>query len=155
MGIPNFLGEKRDGLFRRNVVRVNSTADRSAAVLGELTYEESGTIFLVPGGATGQLFQLPKISSKWLGIEYTFHVSTQSSSTVIKINCALDSSAYIKTNYSSVVDEHSSIIPGTTQATAITLTAVSSVVWMGQPLTHNSYSGSSDPTSNCGGWTTG
>jgi hypothetical protein len=58
-------------------------------------------------------------------------------------------------NFSSAVDEHSSIIPGTTQATAITLTAVSSIVWMGQPLTANGYSQSSDATSNTGGWTTG
>ena len=105
--IPGFLGDNRDGLYRSNVVRVNSTRDRSAAADGELTFEESGTLFLVPGGATGQLFQLPKISSKWLGVEYTFHVSTQSSSTVIKINCALDSSASIKMGFSSRISFHS------------------------------------------------
>ncbi len=121
--------------------------------LGPLTHEQSGTIFYIEA-RTAQIIQLPRISSKWLGVEYTFHISTQASSGAVKINCACDSSATIKMNYSSIVDEHSSITPGTTLATALTVTAVSSIVWMGQPLSFNSYMGSSDATSNCGGWTT-
>ena len=149
MSFPNIIGHYRDGLYRRAVESIKSTAARTIEI------EESGMVFFIPGAVTGQIITLPKISSKWLGLEYSFHVSTQASSANFKINCVLDSSASIFMNLSSIVDNHSSIIPGTTQATAITLTAVSSVVWMGQPLSHNSYSGSSDATSNCGGWTTG
>ena len=158
MSYPNELGQYRDGLYRRRVVDVVSTVNRIAAAgtsagIGPLTVEESGTYFYVPA-LTAAVHTLPKISSKWLGVEYTYYVAVQASSGAFKINCVLDSSASIKMNFSSVVDEHSTISPGTTLATAITLTAVSSVVWMGQPLSHNGYSGSSAATSNCGGWTT-
>jgi len=148
--IPSFIGHKRDGLYRRHVEQLNSTATKSLAV------EESGTYFYVPA-VTAQVWSLPKISSKRLGLEYTLHVAVQASSAAVKINCAYDSSATIKMNYSSIIDDHSSITPGTTLATAITLTAVSSVIWMGQPLSFNSYCPTVtaiDKTSLAGGWTT-
>ena len=157
---PNFLGNNRDGLFRRNIVNVNSTRNRTAITDGELTFEESGTIFNV-GVVTAQVFELPKISSKWLGVEYTFRVSTQTAGTV-KINCALDSSASIKMNFSSEVSKHSTIVTDSSFASAVTVTAVSSIVWMGQPIMCNSYKTSTKKTddsttvpASLSGWTTG
>ena len=158
MTFPNELGQYRDGLYRRRVVNVVSTVNRIAAAgtskgIGPLTAEESGTYFYVPT-LTAAVHTLPRISSKWLGLEYTYYVADQASSGAFKINCVLDSSAKIKMNFSSEVDEHTSISPGSKLKTAITLTAVSSVVWMGQPLSHNGYSHTSDATSNLCGWTT-
>ena len=158
MKYPNYLGHNRDGLYRRKVVKVQSTMNRDGTTATKpiLTVEESGTYFLIPAANTALVWTLPKISSKQLGVEYTFHVlsSQASSAGSFKLNCALDSSAKIKMPFSSVIDEHSSIIPATTLATGLTVTAVSSVVWMGQGITANSYSDTSVATS-FGGWTTG
>ena len=155
MKYPNYLGHNRDGLYRRKVVQVESTMNRDGTTITSpiLTVEESGTYFLIPA-LTASVWTLPRISSKQLGVEYTFHVSTQASSAAFKVNCAADSSAKIKMPFSSEVDEHSSIIPATSKATGLTVTAVSTVVWMGQGITANSYSQSSVATS-FGGWTTG
>jgi len=143
---PNKIGQYRDGLYRRKVERL-STADQA------IPSSKSGTLFFVPT-ATTATYQLPKISSKWLGVEFEFFVQEQASSDDIKINCALDSSAAIQTNFSSVVDNHSTVIPGSTFATFGRFTAVSSVVWILTPGV-NSYSMSSAATDNLSGWTTG
>jgi len=120
----------------------------------DIRQDQSGMLFYVPL-ATTHTFRLPKISSKWLGIEYTFFVSEQASSDDVKINTVLDSSATIQMNFSSVIDNHTTIIPGSTFATAIRLTAVSSIVWMGQSIMSNAYVMSSAATDNLCGWTTG
>lgn len=161
MGYPNELGLYRDGLYRRRVEKVVSTVNRIAAAgtskgVGPLTVEESGTYFTIPP-VTGVVHTLPKISSKWLGVEYTYYVSTQTAGT-FKINCVLDSSASIKLPFSSEVDEHSSIATDSSFASAITLTAVSSVVWMGQPIMCNSYKATTKVSTTVkrklSGWTT-
>lgn len=161
MNYPNELGQYRDGLYRRRVEKVVSTVNRIAAAgtskgIGPLTPEESGTYFTVPP-VTGVVHTLPKISSKWLGLEYTWYVSTQTAGT-FKINCVLDSSANIKMPFSSEVDEHTSIATDSSFATAISLTAVSSVVWMGQAIMSNSYNATTKFTTTVrpklSGWTT-
>jgi hypothetical protein len=144
--IPNKIGHYRDGLYRRKVHTL-STDNHT------LSFEQSGTLFFVPT-ATTCVIKLPRISSKWLGVEYEFFIQEQASSNDVKINCSLDSSAIIQTNFSSVVDNHSTIIPGSTFATFGRLTAVSSIVWMLTPGA-NSYSMSSAATDNLAGWTTG
>lgn len=148
--IPSKIGHYRDGLYRQ---KVSSIAVASSGPT-DLSFDQSGTLFYVPL-ATTHTIRLPKISSKWLGIEYTFFVAEQASSDDVRINTALDSSAMIQMNFSSVIDNHSTVIPGSTFATGLRVTAVSSVVWMGQPITANSYSMSSAATDNLSGWTTG
>ncbi len=162
---PNHFGNTRDGLYRRRVEYVYSTQSRvpgagTSKGAGPLTVEESGTYFYVPP-VTGMVFQLPKISSKWLGVEYTWFVSTQTAGTV-KINCALDSSAGIHTNFSSEVSVHSTIVTDSSFPSAVTLTAVSSIAWMGQPIMCNSYMATTKKTddsttvkASLSGWTTG
>ena len=144
MGFPSKIGQYRDGLYRRHV-----TGPMNVATSGptDLRIDQSGSLFYVPL-ATTHTIRLPKISSKWLGVEYTFFIAEQASSDDVKINTALDSSAMIQMNFSSAVDNHTTIIPGSTFATGLRLTAVSSIVWMGQAITANSYSMSSEATDN-------
>jgi hypothetical protein len=151
MGFPSKIGHYRDGLYRRKVSAPMNVATSGPTYINQ---DQSGMLFYVPL-ATTHTFVLPKISSKWLGLEYTFFVSEQASSLDVKINCVLDSSAKIQMNFSSVIDNHSTIIPGSTMASAVRLTAVSSVVWMGQPIMSNSYTFTSAATENLCGWTTG
>ena len=150
MGYPNKLGFYRDGLYRRSVKEI------STATTGYTVYaKDSGMTYFVPTWTTGRI-HLPKISSKWLGVEFTFFIEEQASSDDISIKAdTADSSAVIQLNYSSVVDNSSACSPGSTFASAIRLTAVSSIVWMGQPIMCNSYSMSSDAGDNLSGWVVG
>ena len=150
MTYPNKLGFYRDGLYRRKVKSI------STATTGYTVYpEDSGTLFYIPAWTTGRI-HLPKISSNWLGLEYTFFDSGQASSLDLSIKAdTLDSSAVIQMNYSSVVDNSSACSPGSTFPAGLRLTAMSSVVWMGQTITANSYSMSSDPADNLSGWVVG
>jgi len=150
MGYPNKLGHYRDGLYRRSVKEI-STATTSV----QLYAKDSGMTYFVPTWTTGTIV-LPKISSKWLGVEFTFFVEEQATSNDVSINADdYDSSCKIKLPYSSIVDESTGCSLGSTFATGLRLTAVSSIAWMGQPLTANSYSFSSAASDNVGGWVVG
>lgn len=146
---PSKIGHYRDGKYRRYVKRLTTAKGTS---LG-LPVEESGTLYYIPDG-TATTVKLPKISSAYLGIEYTFFVESNDSSVGFVLQ-TYDSSASIQLNFSSVVDNHTTVIPGSTMATGLRVTAMSSAIWMGQPLTANSYSESSDASSIKSGWTTG
>ena len=149
MGYPNKIGFYRDGLYRRQV-KTLSTATSAASI----PVSESGMWYFVNTWTTARI-TLPRVSSKWLGLEYTFFIQEQASSDDVGINTANDSSAMIQMNLSSVVDNNSTIMPGSTFATGLRVTAVSSIIWVGQPITVNSYSMSSAATDNLSGWTTG
>ena len=150
MGYPNKLGHYRDGLYRRSVKRI------STATTGINVYaKDSGMTYFVPTWTTGAI-HLPKISSKWLGVEFTFFVEEQASSLDLSIKAdTADSSAVIQLNISSIVDNSSAVSPGSTFASALRVTAVSSIVWMGQPIMCNSYSMSSDDGDCLSGWVVG
>ena len=147
--IPSKIGHYRDGLYRRNVKRI------STATTGfDIPVAESGMTYFVPTWTTGRL-NLPRISSKWLGLEYTFFIEEQASSDDISFSNDKDSSAIIQMNFSSAVDNSTGASPGSTFATAIRLTAVSSIVWMGQSIMSNSYTMSSAANTNLSGWAVG
>jgi len=149
MGYPSKIGHYRDGFYRRNVIDVSTQVSTFTPLVSQ-----SGAVFFVDTWTTGTI-QLPRISSKWLGLEYEFFLAAQASSNDVKINAAGDSSAAIFMNLSSVVASNSTVIPGSTFPTGLRVTAVSSIVWVGQPITANSYSMSSAATDNLAGWTTG
>ena len=150
MGHPNQIGFYRDGLFRRKVEVLPGGATTIT-----VTPDQSGTLFSFDSSLSTQTVLLPRISSNWLGLTYEFFIPEQASSDDVRINCSLDSSAEIDMALSSVVGRHSTIIPGSTFPTAVRLTAVSSIRWMGTVLTAGGYSMSSAATDNLGGWTTG
>ncbi len=148
--IPSKIGHYRDGAYRQNVKRI-STASTGV----DLTLDQSGTLFFVPTWTTGRI-NLPKASSKWLGTEYTFFVEEQASSDDFSINADLsNANAVIQMCFSSVIDNSTGASLGSTFATGLRLTAVSSNVWMGQPITANSYVMSSAATDNLSGWVVG
>jgi hypothetical protein len=149
MGYPNKDGFYRDGAYRRNIINL-STAVGSTF---DPPIEDSGSWYRL-GGATTLVVSLPKISSKWLGLEYTFSVVEQASSANFKINVGNDSSALIKTAFSSLIDNHTSVIPASTFDTAGRFTAVTSVVWVLEQVTGGSQF-SSVASDFVGGWTTG
>src|SRR3990167_11473934 len=89
MGIPNLIGQYRDGLFRRKV-EVISTASTGF----NPDFEDSGKLFTL-GAATTMFIRLPRLSSKHLGITYEFFMAPQSSAADVSIVTNLDSSARI------------------------------------------------------------
>ena len=150
MSYPDKIGFYRDGLYRRAFKTISTATSRV-----NLHPEDSGMHYFVPTWTTGNII-LPKISSKWLGIEYTFFIEEQETSNDVKVRCDVnDANAALRMNYSSNVDTHTTIIPGSTFATGLRVTAVSSIAWMAQPISANAFSDSSDASSNLGGWTTG
>ena len=147
--MKNELGIYRDGRYRENVQKI-STGSTSY----DLSPDESGSIFWL-NTATTMTFNLPKVSSKALGLTYTLALQEQASSDDVKVTCSkFDSSAAIQTAFSSVIDTHTTAIPGSTFFTGGRFTAISTVVWMLEQLTAG-YTHVNDATSNMGGWTTG
>ncbi len=144
MGIPNKIGFYRDGLFRRKVVRHNS-----AEVDKQLHIKDSGTLYYIPN-AVATSFHLPKISSKWLGVEFSFYVE-ETTAANFRINVINDSRATIRFGYTAAVDSHSTIIPASTEACALRITAVSSVNWLAGGSSHTS----TDPSWSACSWSTG
>ncbi len=150
MGYPNKLGFYRDGLYRQNVKEISTVSTGVS-----LKVEDSGMTYFVPIWTTGRI-HLPRVSSKWLGVEYTIYVTSQASSDDISITAdKYNTSAKIHMNFSSVISVSTGASLGSTFATGIRLTALTSVVWMGQPITANSYSMSSAATDNLSGWVVG
>ena len=145
---PNKDGFYRDGKYRKNVIVVSTASSRY-----NVPEEESGSLFFLDTASTMN-FILPKASSKWLGLEYTFYISTQASSLDVHVRVDVnDSSALIRTGFSSIVDRETSVSPGTTGITAGKFTAVSSIMWLLEQISMG-YSHTSDATSNFAGWTT-
>jgi hypothetical protein len=129
---PSKIGHNRDGLYRRQVINYStaSTATYNVSV------EQSGAIFYCPTVSTINM-ALPRISSKWLGLEYTFYFSTADATGDYQISCPFDSSAgiYIPGMSSDGVGTPSTITPmSTIWPHAIKVTALSSVVWLGEPI---------------------
>jgi hypothetical protein len=159
MGNPNLQGFYRDGLFRRKVVVVSTALGTSGttAARQNILPEDSGTIFMF-GVATTASAGLPKISSKWLGLTYDFYFSTAANTADYTVQCPDDSSAGIYLALSSAgVGTPTTITPGSTDVPhGIRVTAISSIIWLGEPLmvngasTHNSTAASV----GVGQWTT-
>jgi len=153
MGIPNLIGQYRDGLFRRKV-EVISTASTGF----NPDFEDSGKLFTL-AAATTVFIRLPRGSSKHLGITYEFLLAPQSSARDVNIVTNLDSSArmiQVKTT-GSTGQEAQSLSPLTTQSWAHgRLTLVSSIRWLfesdEQPLNVNT---SNSTEAAVGAWTTG
>jgi len=127
MGIPNLIGQYRDGLFRRKV-EVISTASTGF----NPDFEDSGKLFTL-GAATTMFIRLPRLSSKHLGITYEFFMAPQSSAADVSIVTNLDSSARIVGvgTSGSTADRVQSIRPATTHTDArCKLVSVSSVLWL-------------------------
>jgi len=154
MGIPNLIGQYRDGLFRRKV-EVISTASTGF----NPDFEDSGKLFTL-GAATTMFIRLPRISSKHLGINYEFFLTSQSSAADVNIVTNLDSSARIHGvgTSGSTGAEAQSVRPDTTAFSAwCRLTAVSTVVWI---FEHNgdaavANSSGEGTTLTVGDWSTG
>ena len=127
MGYPNKIGFYRDGLYRRGIRK------HSSGIYDyNLKEDESGTVFHIQN-ALATSFHLPKISSKWLGLEYTFYVDATTAAN-FRINVDNDSSAAIYFGYTAAIDVHSTIIPESTASCALSLTAISSAIWMAESL---------------------
>ena len=144
--IPSMVGQYRDGRFRRRV-RTMSTGSTARYDVSQV---DSGSI-LVFGVVSTASVGLPRISSKWLGLEYTIYFSTADAEGDYTIQCLADSSAVIHLALTSGgVGTASTITPLTTDSPhAIRVTAISSIVWLGEPLM---MSGTTAKT--FGSWTT-
>ena len=153
--MKNELGIYRDGLYRKKIVHV-STGSSGVSSIYDISPDESGALFVYGTGST-ITFHLPKISSKALGLVYEFFIHNPDAANDVKVACSkFDSSALIKTAYSSVSSEHTTAIPNSTFPTGGKFTAVSSIVWMLEQLTgHSGHFGTTAADSNVGGWTTG
>ena len=151
MAYPNKLGHYRDGYYR---VKVKNLSTGSTAMYHP-SPDESGTVF-VCGTVSTVSIGLPKISSKWLGLEYTIYFSTADDPGDYTIQCAHDSSAGVYLALSSAgVGTPSTIVPATTDCPhAIKVTAISSVIWLGEPISCNGYT-TVAKTLAAGAWTTG
>ena len=155
MGIPNLIGQYRDGLFRRKV-EVLSTASTGF----NPDFEDSGKIFSL-AGATTMFIRLPRLSSKQLGINYEFFLQPQSSAADVNIVTNLDSSARIVGvgTSGSTADRVQSIRPNSTQVDArCYLVSVSSVLWLfdsALSLRINSSGELLTTQIGYGGWSTG
>ena len=98
--------------------------------------------------------QLPPISSKFLGLNYEIYFSTADAAEDYKISC-VDSSAAVQIIglTSAGIGTGTTITPGTTDSPhAIRVTAISSVIWMGEPIT-NAWT-SDYQAHSAGAWTT-
>ena len=151
MTYPNKLGQYRDGLYRRSVKKHSSDVYDY-----NIDANDSGTIFHVRHSDTATSFHLPHISSKRLGLEFTFYVDATTASK-FRINVDNDSSAAIYFGYTEEVDVHSTIIPATTASCALCLTAISTVIWMAESLMSGGGTShaSTDPSWSECSWTTG
>lgn len=152
--MTHLIGEYRNGRYRKRVVPVTT-----ASTVYDVQSSESGTIFWL-NTATTMTFRLPRASSQELGWVFEFAIQEQASSNDVKVTCnAFNSSALIQSAFSSVVDNHTTVIPASTFFTGARLTAVSSIVWMLEQLTigsgGNISSASSGVSGTAGGWTTG
>lgn len=138
---PSKLGNKRDGLYRRNVKKMSTVS--TARV--DLKPEDSGTIYVF-GTVSTVSVRLPRGSSKWLGLTYDIYFSTADAAGDYTITVE-DSSAQImiRNTTGGIKDAaNSTITPASTDGPhAIRVTLISSVVWLGETLfngvsTHNS-----------------
>jgi hypothetical protein len=80
---------------------------------------------------------LPRISSKALGVNFTFYFSTADAVNNYSVGCLLDTSAVINIPgmSSDGVGTPSTITPlSTIWPHAIKVTAISSIIWMGEPI---------------------
>ena len=157
MSYPSQLGQYRDGKYRRaNIIEV-STASTAMFYPEE---KDSGAIYIF-GVVSTISVGLPKISSKWLGLEYTFFFSTADAAGDYTVSTPYDSSAGIYVSPTTAgIGTPSTITPGSTDGPhAIRVTAISSVVWLGEALflgdSTNSSGGSSVSGLPVGAWTTG
>lgn len=147
--MANKIGFYRDGFYRKNVVTVDTGTSRY-----NVSPDESGTLFQLDLASTMN-FILPRISSKALGLTYEFYISTQGSSLDVNLRVDVnDSSALLRSGFSSVVDRTSTARPATTMVTVCRVTAVSSIMWMLEQLSA-AQGHTTDVTSWAGGWTTG
>lgn len=124
----------------------------------QLSPRESGAVFYCPTVSTIS-FELPKISSKFLGLNYEIYFSTADAAGDYQIFTA-DTSAFIHLALSTAatgIGTPTTITPNSTDVPhAIRVTAISSIIWMGEPLLMNGFS-THDSTNDhvaTGGWTT-
>lgn len=150
MGQVNLNGFYRDGLFRREV-EIVSTGSTAPFVI---TQEQSGSIFSF-GVVSTIGVELPRISSNWLGLTYEILFSTAATEGDYTVGCVADTSGVIHLALTSAgVGTPSTITPNTTDSPhGIRVTAISSVVWMGEPLFSNQYTTVAKAAA-AGGWTT-
>ncbi len=161
MGQVNQIGFYRDGLFRRKVEKVSTTipgTSGTAAARINFTPEQSGTIFTFGAHATTQSIGLPRISSNWLGVTFDILFSTGANVGDYTIQCKADSSAAVQLALSSAgVGTASTITPGSTDVPhGIRVTAISSIIWLGEPLMINGASSHASTAASVGvgQWTT-
>ena len=131
--------------WRRRVIEVSTASTATYQV----SVRESGAILRFGTVSTINV-ELPKISSKFLGLNYEIYFSTADTVNDYDLCCA-DSSAGIWMALSSGgVGSPTTIAPATTDHPhAIRVTAISSVIWLGEPLM---ISGTTAKT--YGNWTT-
>ena len=154
MGIPAFIGQYRDGLFRRKVEVISTVSTGFNP-----DFEDSGKLFTL-AAATTMFIRLPRLSSKHLGVNYEFFVQPQSSAADINIVTNLDSSARIVGvgTSGSTADRVQSVRPDTTAFDAwCRVTAISSVLWLFQDNANAAVANSSGEgtTLTVGDWSTG
>jgi hypothetical protein len=148
--IADLMGNRYGHLpWRKNIITV-STASTATY---EISPHESGSI-LKFGTVSTIYAQLPKISSKFLGLNYEIYFSTADDPDDYHISC-IDSSAAIQIIGLTTdgIGTATTIKPASTDCPfAIRVTAISSVIWMGEPIT-NGWT-SDYQAHSAGAWTT-
>ena len=125
----DLMGNRYGHLPWRKRVITYSTASTATY---QLSPRESGAVFYC-GTVSTLSFELPKISSKFLGLNYEFYFSTMDEANDIRVFTA-DTSCYINLNRTTAgVGSPTTIIPATTDGpNALRVTAISSVIWMAE-----------------------
>lgn len=147
----DLMGNRYGHLPWRRRVIVYSTASTATY---QVSPRESGALFYC-GTVSTIALQLPKISSKNLGLMYEVYFSSAADVGDNTINTAGDSSAsiHIVGLTTGGIGTGSTITPQSTDGpNAIRLTAISSVIWMGEAITNGLSSVAKGYAA--GGWTT-
>ena len=144
MAEPQLIGHYRDGVYRRRVIRVST----GSTALYLINAEDSGAIYHF-GVVSTIGIELPRLSTLALGITFDIYFSTADAvgdytiathRTVEGIHFALSSLGVVSP---------STITPYSTDSPhGMRVTALSSLVWIGEPLLTNLQ------TSASGAWST-
>ena len=144
MAEPQLIGHYRDGVYRRKVVRVSTGSTARFNILAE----DSGAIYHF-GVISTICVVLPRLSTLVLGLTYYIYFSTADAVgdyTIATHNT--DEGIHFALSSLGIVSP-STITPFSTDAPhGIRVTALSSLVWIGEPLLANAQSTGS------GAWST-
>jgi hypothetical protein len=153
----DLLGNRYGHLAYRRRVIVYSTVSTATY---NVSPNESGALFYVANVSTAK-FSLPKVSSLAKGLTYSFHIAQQTDVLDVNIVSTIDSSAHIVGIHGTTgttISTNSAISPASTInfSNFVTVTAISSVVWVAEPEYSVESSGADVVGALIfGGWTSG